>query len=224
MSAAISASCCAGKGGLGGARYGQIKSDAATLPVYAVTFPRSVIGIDEQRMQGIHDIVFQRPSPARFVGASLECRRPQSSRAHRGRPANLIDPLAQDASHRHEDVEIISGRGATRAALRCTIRGSATQAHREHDSHRRHSIRVVRLKGRQSLALARSRSMSVVPCVTSVVGMNVVCGRLCQRSHHGHVDACGAEPTPWLNTDRHPALRVDFLLLRQASTFAPSGM
>jgi hypothetical protein len=33
------------------------------LPVYAVTFPRSVIGIDEQRTQGIHDIVFQRPPP-----------------------------------------------------------------------------------------------------------------------------------------------------------------
>ena len=126
---------------------------------------------------------FQRPSPARFVGASLECRRSQSSRAHRGRPANLIDPLAQDAGHRHEDVEIISGRGATRAALRCTIRGSATQAHREHDSHRRHSIRVVRLKGRQSLALARSRSMSGVPCVTSVVGMDAFCGRLCRRSY-----------------------------------------
>jgi hypothetical protein len=69
MSAAISASCCAGKGGLGGARYGQIKSDAATLPVYAVTFPRSVIGIDEQRMQGIHDIVFSATVPRTFRGS-----------------------------------------------------------------------------------------------------------------------------------------------------------
>jgi hypothetical protein len=63
------------------------------------------------------------------------------------------------------------------------IGGSATQARREHDSHRRPSIRVVRVKGRQSRALARSRSMSVVPCVTSVVGMNAFCGSLCQRSY-----------------------------------------
>jgi hypothetical protein len=54
------------------------------------------------------------------------------------------------------------------------IRGSATQAHREHDNRRRRSIRVVRLKGRQSRALARSRLMPVVPCMTSVVGMNAV--------------------------------------------------
>jgi hypothetical protein len=60
-----------------------------------------------------------------------------------------MDPLAQDAGNEHEDVEIISGTGATRAPLRCTIRGSATQAHREHDSHRRHSIHVVKLKGLQ---------------------------------------------------------------------------
>ena len=76
-------------------------------------------------------------------------------------------------------------RASARHASLCALHfigGSATQARREHDSHRRHSIRVVRSKGRQSLALARSRSMSVVPCVTSVVGMNVVCGRLCQRS------------------------------------------
>jgi hypothetical protein len=64
------------------------------------------------------------------------------------------------------------------------IRGSATQAYREHDSRRRHSIHVVRLKGRQSRALARSRSMSTVPYVTSVVGMNrAPCSRLCQRFH-----------------------------------------
>jgi hypothetical protein len=169
------------------------------LPVYAVTFPRSVIGIDEQRIQGIHDIVIQRPSPARFVGASLECRRPQSSRGHRGRPTNLMDPLAQDAGHRHEDVEIISGRGATRAPLRCTIRGSATQAHREHDSHRRHSIHVVRLKGLQWRALAQSRSILVVPCVASVLGMSAVgdhlfclCGIACsapQKCWQGEISS-----------------------------------
>ena len=161
-------------GRIGRRRVRKDKSDAAPLPGYAVTYPKSVIGIDEQRIQGIHDIVIQRPSPARFVGASLECRQPQLSRERRGRTANLMDPLAQDARHRHEDDEIISGRGATRAPLRCTIRGSATQAHREHDSHRRHSIHVVRSKGLQRRALAQSRSILVVPCVASVLGMSAV--------------------------------------------------
>ena len=79
-------------GGLGGAGYGRTNRTPRRCLVYAVTYPRSVIGIDEQRIQGIHDIVIQRPSPARFVGASLECRQPQSSRGHRGRTANLMDP------------------------------------------------------------------------------------------------------------------------------------
>ena len=102
MSAAISASCC---GRIGRRRVRRTNRTPRRCLVYAVTYPRSAIAIDEQRIQGIHDIVVQRPSPARFVGASLECRQPQSSRGRRGRPANLMDPLAQDACHRHEDVE-----------------------------------------------------------------------------------------------------------------------
>ena len=96
--------------GIGRSQVRQIKSDAVTLPVYAVTFPRSVIGIDEHVCRASMTSSFSDRPP------HVSWERPWSvgglNRPSTPRPTRQPDdPLAQDAGHGHEDVEIISGRG-----------------------------------------------------------------------------------------------------------------